>query len=151
MCRAAGHVPEDEQVAWVASLRNRNDLPLLRRDDLAEPILADAAEAVVATVAERHSTFGRHNLLAEAHRMLHGVRFASPDDRVAVAEQITELALARSVLLTPPALHHTPERYLRPDGSSRLRPKNHLLYTTATLLDAESRLLEVAREVGGPR
>ena len=83
--------------------------------------------------------------------MLHGVRFASPDDRVAVAEQITELALARSVLLTPPALHHTPERYLRPDGSSRLRPRNHLLYTTATLLEAESRLLEVARETGGPR
>ena len=73
---------------------------------------------MIATVAERHSTFGRQNLLAEAHRMLHGVRFASPDDRVAVAEQITELALARSVLLTPPSLHHTPERYLRPDGSS---------------------------------
>ncbi len=83
--------------------------------------------------------------------MLHGVRFASPDDRVAVAEQITELAVARSVLLTPPSLHHTPERYFRPDGSSRLRPKNHLLYTTATLLDAETRLLEVARETAGPR
>ena len=149
--RAEGHVPEDEQIAWVSSLSNRNDLPLLTRDDLAEPILADAAEAVIATVAERHSTFGRLNLLAEAHRMLHGVRFASPDDRVAVAEHITELALARSVVLTPTSLHHTPERYLRPDGSSRLRPKNHLLYTTATLLDAESRLLEVARETGGPR
>jgi hypothetical protein len=149
--RAAGQVPEDEQIAWVSSLSSRNDLPLLGRDDLAEPILADAAEAVIATVAERHSTFGRLNLLAEAHRMLHGVRFASPDDRVAVAEQITELALARSVLLTPPELHHTPERYLRPDGSSRLRPRNHLVYSTATLIDAESRLLEVSREVGGPR
>jgi hypothetical protein len=149
--RAAGHVPEDEQVAWVSSLDDRNDLPLLSSDDLGEPIVADAAEAVIAAVAERHSTFGRLNLLAEAHRILHGVRFASPDDRVAVAEQITELALARSVLLTPPSLHHTPERYLRPDGSSRLRPKNHLLYTTATLLEAESRLLEVAREMGGPR
>ena len=147
--RAVGHIAEYEQTAWVSSLSNRNDLPLLCRDDLAEPILADAAAAVVATVAERHSTFGRLNLLAEAHRMLHGVRFSSPDDRVAVAEQITELALSRSVLLTPPSLHHTPERYLRPDGSSRLRPKNHLLYTTATLLDAESRLLEVARETGG--
>ena len=105
----------------------------------------------IATVAERHSTYGRHNLLAEAHRVLHGVRFASPDDRVAVAEQITELAVARSVLLTPPELHHTPERYLRPDGSSRLRPRTHVVYTTAAILEAEARLLEAAREAGGPR
>ena len=37
--RAAGHVPEDEQVAWVSSLSNRNDLPLLqsRRPRRADP------------------------------------------------------------------------------------------------------------------
>ena len=115
--RAASHVAVDEQIAWVFGLRDRNELPLLGRDDLGEPILADAAGAVVATVAEHHSTYGRHNLLAEAHRMLHGVRFASPDDRVAVAEHITKLTIARSLRLTPPSLHHTPERYVRPDGS----------------------------------
>ena len=107
-------------------------------------------QAVVATVAEHHSTYGRQNLLAEAHRMLHGVRFASPDDRVAVAEHIADLAVARSVMLTPPSLHHTPERYVRPDGSSRLRPKSHIVYTTETLLDAEARLLEAARKPAGP-
>jgi conjugative relaxase-like TrwC/TraI family protein len=149
--RAAGHVPEDEQLAWVSSLAGRNDLPLLHTCDLAEPILDDAAQAVVATVAEHHSTYGRQNLLAEAHRMLHGVRFASPDDRVAVAEHITDLAVARSVVLTPPAMHHTPERYVRPDGSSRLRPKNHLVYTTEVLLEAEDRLLEAGREHGAVR
>jgi conjugative relaxase-like TrwC/TraI family protein len=149
--RAAAHVPEGEQLAWVRSLAGRNDLPLLRVDDLGEPILADAAQTVVATVAEHHSTYGRLNLLAEAHRMLHGVRFASPDDRVAVAEAVTDLAVARSLALTPPALHHTPQRYLRPDGSSRLRPKSHILYTTTSLLDAEARLLEAGREGGGPR
>ncbi|GEM_PF-316497 len=149
--RAAGHVPEDEQLAWVSSLAGRNDLPLLRADDLAEPILDDAAQAVVTTVAEHHSTYGRQNLLAEAHRLLHGVRFASPDDRVAVAEHITDLAVARSVVLTPPAMNHTPERYIRPDGSSRLQPRNHLLYTTEVLLDAEARLLEAGREHGAVR
>ena len=110
-------------MAWVSSLAGRNDLPLLRAGDLAEPILADAAGAVVATVAERHATFGRMNLLAEAHRVLHGVRFASPEDRVAVAEHITDLAAARSVALTPPAIHHTPAAYLRADRSSRLRAR----------------------------
>ena len=149
--RAAGHVPEDEQLAWVSSLAGRNDLPLLHADDLAEAILDDAAMAVVTTVAEHHSTYGRQNLLAEAHRLLHGVRFASPDDRVAVAEHITDLAVARSVVLTPPAMHHTPERYVRPDGSSRLQPRNHLVYTTEVLLEAEDRLLEAGREHGAVR
>ena len=154
--RAAGHVPEEEQLAWVSSLAGRNDLPLLRAGDLAEPILNDAAQAVVTTVAEHHSTYGRQNLLAEAHRLLHGVRFASPDDRVAVAEHITDLAVARSVVLTPPAMHHTPERYIRPDGSSRLQPRNHLVYTTdvyttEVLLEAEDRLLEAGREHGAVR
>jgi conjugative relaxase-like TrwC/TraI family protein len=148
--RAASHVAEDEQIAWVSSLKDRNDLPLLRRDDLGEAILADAANAVVTTVAEHHSTYGRQNLLAEAHRMLHGVRFASPDDRVAVADHIAELAIARSVMLTPPSLHHTPERYVRPDGSSRLHPYSRIVYTTEALLGAEARLLEAARKLGAP-
>ena len=149
--RAASHIGKDEQIAWVSSLKDRNDLPLLRRDDLGESILADAAQAVVTTVAEHHSTYGRQNLLAEAHRMLHGVRFASPDDRVVVAEHIAELAIARSVMLTPPSLHHTPERYVRPDGSSRLRPESRIVYTTEALLGAEARLLEAARKLGAPR
>jgi hypothetical protein len=149
--RATSHVAEDDQIGWVSSLKDRNDLPLLCSDDLREPILADAAEAVVVAVAERHSTYGRQNLLAEAHRMLHGVRFASPDERVTVAERITELAVASLVVLTPPSPHHTPERYRRPDGSSRLHPQSHILYTTAMLLDAEARLLEVGRDVGGPQ
>ncbi len=149
--RAAAHVPEDEQLAWVSSLAGRNDLPLLHTNDLAEPILDDAAQAVVTTVAEHHSTYGRQNLLAEAHRLLHGVRFVTPDDRVAVAEHITDLTVARSVVLTPPAMHHTPERYMRPDGSSRLQPRDHLVYTTEVLLDAEDRLLEAGREHGAPR
>jgi hypothetical protein len=149
--RAASHIASDEQIAWVSSLKDRNDLPLLGREDLGEAILADTAHAVVTTVAEHHSTYGRQNLLAEAHRMLHGVRFATPDDRVAVAEHIAELAIARSVMLSPPPLHHTPERYVRPDGSSRLHPESRIVYTTEVLLDAEARLLEAARKLGAPR
>ena len=89
--RAETHVAKDEQLAFVSSLKNRNELPVLHADDLGEAILSDAAEAVVTTVAEHHSTYGRQNLLAEAHRILHGVRFASPGDRVAVAEQSPNL------------------------------------------------------------
>jgi conjugative relaxase-like TrwC/TraI family protein len=149
--RTSSHVAGHEQMAWVKSLKDRNDLPLLSSDDLGEAILADAAEAVVVTVAERHATYGRQNLLAEAHRMLHGVRFVSPDDRVAVAGRITELAFARSVSLTPPQLHHVPERYRRLDGSSRLSPSSRVRYTTTNILEAEERLLDAARQLAGAR
>lgn len=147
--RAAPHVGS-AQVAWVASLSGRNDLPLLRGDDLADPILRDAAAAVLSEVGERHATYGRHNLLAEAHRSLHGVRFASPDDRIAVAERITDLAVDGSVALTPPAAHHTPVRYRRPDGTSRLHPANRIAYTTQAVLDAETRLLAAGRTSHAP-
>jgi conjugative relaxase-like TrwC/TraI family protein len=148
--RADPHVRREHQVAWVTGLKDRNDLPLLRADDLREPILADAAQAVVAEVAERHATFGRMNLLAEAHRILHGVRFASPQDRVAVAERITTLATEQSLSLAQPHLHHTPALYLRADGSSRLRPESRAVYTTQAMLDAEKRLLEAGRTTAGP-
>ena len=149
--RAAKHVALDDQLAFVSALRDRNDLPLLRSDDLGDPILADAAEAVVMTVAERHSTYRRHNLLAEAHRVLHGVRFASPDERVAVAERVTEFAVAKSLRLTPPELCHVPGHFRRADGTSRLRPKTHVVYTTTAILEAETRLIEAARQITGPR
>jgi conjugative relaxase-like TrwC/TraI family protein len=148
--RAVRHVARERQVAWVASLAGRNDLPLLRSADLAEPILADAAEAVLAEVAERHATFSRMNLLAEAHRLLHGARFASPDQRVEVAKRVTALATARSVALAPASEAHVPRRYQRPDGSSRLRPESRVAYTTQALLDAEARLLEAGRDITGP-
>ncbi|MCU4187023.1 relaxase domain-containing protein [Acidiferrimicrobium sp. IK] len=147
--RASRHIG-GEQVAWVANLKDRNDLPLLRADDLADPILQDAAEAVLSGVAERHATYGRQNLLAETHRILHGVRFASPDDRVTVAERITDIAVDRSLSLTPPAMFHTPDRYVRADGSSRLHPASRVVYTTQALLDAEARLLAGGRTVDGP-
>lgn len=148
--RADPHIPVGWQVAWVAGLAGRNDLPLLRADDLAGPILGDTAEAVLVNVGERHATFSRMNLLAEAHRLLHGVRFAHPDDRVTTAEAVTALAVERSVSLAPPDPHHTPTRYRRADGSSRLRPASRVAYTTQTLLDAETRLLATSRAVTGP-
>ena len=147
--RAERYTGED-QCSWVAGLADRNDLPLLRAGDLADEILADAAGVAVQSVAERRATFSRANVLAEVHRQFHGVRFASPAERIAVAERTADLALARSLLVSAPELHHTPERLRRADGSSRFRAKGHEVYTTATLLEAEARLLEAGREVGGP-
>ena len=147
--RAEHYVGRDPE-AWVNGLSNRNDLPLLRAGDLAEEILADAATVALEKVSERRATFSRANVLAEVHRQFHGVRFASPDDRIAVAERTADLATGQSLLLSAPELHFTPERLRRADGTSRFRAKGHEIYTTAVLLEAEGRLLEAGREIGGP-
>jgi conjugative relaxase-like TrwC/TraI family protein len=147
--RAESYVGDDAR-SWVAGLSDRNDLPLLHAADLADGILADAAGVAVLTVAERRATFSRANLLAEVHRQLHGVRFASPEQRIAVAERTVNLATAQSLLVSAPELHHTPKRLRRSDGTSRFRPKGHEIYTTATLLEAEARLLDAGRQISGP-
>ena len=139
-----------KQRSWVAELADRNDLPLLHAGDLSEGILADAASVAVRTVAERRATFSRANLLAELHRQFQGVRFASPDDRIAVVERTADLATEQSLLISAPELHYTPERFRRSDGTSRFRAKGHEIYTTEALLEAEARLLNAGQKTDGP-
>ena len=147
--RAENYVGRDPQ-AWVTGLSGRNDLPLLRAGDLADEILADAAIVTIRTVSERRATFSRANVLAEVHRQFHGVRFASPDDRIAVAERTADMAAEQSLLISAPELHFTPEHLRRADGTSRFRAKGHEIYTAAILIDAETRLLDAGREMDGP-
>ncbi|MCU4183842.1 relaxase domain-containing protein [Acidiferrimicrobium sp. IK] len=144
--RAMDHIGVRPE-AWVSTLRNRNDLPLLRADDLTDEMLSEVAELAVAWQAERRATFSRANIMAEAARQLEGLRCASPDDRMAIIERATDLALGEVVQVTAPELHHTPRRYQRQDGTSRLRPAGHHLYTTESLLDAEQRLLTAGRDI----
>ena len=139
-----------EQSSWVAGLAGRNDLPLLHFGDLADEILDDAAGVAVRTVAERRATFSRANLLAEVHRQFQGVRFASPEDRIVVVERTADLATAQSLVISAPELHSTPQRLRRADGTSRFRAKGHEIYTTATLSEAEARLLEAGQRTDGP-
>jgi len=147
--RAATHVGARPE-AWVTSLRDRNDLPLLRADDLGDDMLAEVAGLAVEWQGERRATFSRANLMAEVARQLAGVRFASSEDRIAVIDRATDMTVSSAVQVTPPELLHTPQRYRRPDGSSRLRPADQHLYTTAALLDAEQRLLDLSHRTDGP-
>ena len=107
--RARPYVGEDT-VAWVQTLRGRNDLPLLRSTDLADPILRDAAAVALMKVSERRATFTRANVLAEVHRELHGVRFASPEDRIQVADRTTSLALGEALLAHATGVAPRPRR-----------------------------------------
>ena len=136
--------------AWVATLKDRCDLPALRAGDLSVEMLAELAQAAREGTAERRSTFTHANVLAEVHRQLRGVRFASYEERLAVAEQTSQLALGGALMVSAPELHHVPERYRRADGTSILRPADQLLYTTESLLDAEQRLLDAGRHTDAP-
>jgi conjugative relaxase-like TrwC/TraI family protein len=148
--RAAGILDTDPN-SWVGTLQGCNDLPLLRCRDLSNEMLDEVARVAVDTVAGKRATFTRPNVFAEVLRQLHGVRFASADDRVRVAERTTDLALTHSLLVSPPDLTHTPVAFRRADGTSRFRARDHETYTTAALLDAEARLLDAGRCLDGPR
>jgi conjugative relaxase-like TrwC/TraI family protein len=139
-----------DPVAWVETLAGRNDLPLLRANDLAEEMLAEAAKVAVHTVAGKRATFARSNIFAEVLRQVHGVRFASADERMVVVERTCDMAVGQALLISAPELAHTPLAFQRADGGSRFRPRGSEIYTTQDLLDAEARLLEAGRSVGGP-
>jgi conjugative relaxase-like TrwC/TraI family protein len=148
--RATGIVGSDPE-AWAATLTDRNELPLLRCTDLSNEMLAGVGKVAVDTVAGKRATFTRSNVFAEVLRQLHGVRFASADDRIRVTERTTTLALDGATLISPPDLAHTPAGFRRDDGTSRFRARDHETYTTETLLDAEARLLDANRCADGPR
>ena len=144
--RRARHYVGKDTVTWAQTLRDRNDLPRLRADDLDDEMLADTAREGRRTARHVHP----RERPGEVHRLLHGVRFAAPDDRIAVAERATDTALADAVALSPRSPHHVPQRFQRADGSSKFRPIGAEVYTTEALLDAETRLLDAGRDVTGP-
>jgi hypothetical protein len=89
-------------------------------------------------------------VLAEVLRQLHGVRFTTPDERVAVAERTTHFALDATLRITPPELAHTPKQFQRPGRTSRFRHTGSELFTSRALLDAEARLLDAGRATAAP-
>jgi len=136
--------------SFIASLAGRNDLPLLRASDLAPEMLAEVAALALSKVAEKRATFTRGNVFAEVLRQLHGVRFATPTGRAAVAVHTTTTALCGAVMLTPPEVGIVPEGFRRVDGTSKFRARGSEVYSTQNLLDAEDRLLLAGRAVDGP-
>ena len=139
-----------QQQGWVAALAGRHDGRLVTAAGVEEGMLRDLSGVVAGVVSEARATFTRANLLAETHRQLAGVRFATPTDRVTVSEHVATLAANRSVMLTPPEPDLLPEHMVRPDGTSRLRARNSEVYASQEILDAETRLLHAGRATDGP-
>ncbi|MER5376301.1 MobF family relaxase [Streptomyces sp. NPDC002553] len=108
--------------------------------------LADAAEQVLAAVAERRTTFRRRHVLAEARRyLMRTLAGATAEDQA--AEEITDRVLAHGDCLdiTPPEINPPHPDLQRADGTSVHRPIGSQTYTTHSLLAAENRLLAAAQ------
>ncbi|HUG84323.1 MAG TPA: AAA family ATPase, partial [Euzebya sp.] len=81
---------------------------------------------------------------------LAGVRFATTRDRQEAVHRIVHAAEQQSVRLTPPELATVPAELRRADGTSVLRPRHSEVFTSADLLAAEDRLLNLGRTTTAP-
>ncbi|POH66069.1 MobF family relaxase [Cryobacterium zongtaii] len=106
---------------------------------------------VVRAVGERRATWRHWNLLAEAARQTMQYRFASASDRETVVGLVVDAAEFASLQITPPEMASSPAPFQRGDGTTVFRPKHSAVFTSTELLNAESRLLNRARDTTGPR
>ena len=135
---------DTEPTAWVHELGGR-DVPAFTNAQFEDEILLDIATTALEVVSSKRPTFSRANVQAEVFRQIQGIRFTDPTERIETAARATDLAIAQALPITTPDLHHTPRFLLRADGTSKFRGAGHWLYTTTTLLDAESRLLDAGQ------
>ena len=138
--------------AWAEHLLapSGEQVPVIRAKDVTLEDIASVGQAVVEQVQAKRSTWRRWNLQAAASRQTTGLRFAATTDRETLVGLIADAAEAASLRLTPPELTVAPAAFTRPDGSSVFRPRHATLYTSAALLAAEDRLLDLARTPTGP-
>jgi conjugative relaxase-like TrwC/TraI family protein len=142
----------EDSTTWATHIiAGRTRPSLLRADDLPLDLLENLGRTVVDVVGAKRSTWRRWNLHAEASRQLMDVRFASTTDREAVLGLIVDAAEHGSIRITPPELARSPIVFQRGDGSSVFRPKHGTLFSSAGLLAAEDRLLELAHTSTGPK
>lgn len=134
---------------WAASVLGTPG-PLLRAGQVPADVVAGIGVVVLDRVGERRSTWRRWNLYAEAARQTMGWRLASAADREELLGAVVASAEAASVRLTPPDLAVTPVEFQRGDGSSVFRPKDSVIYSATSILEAEDRLLALTADVSGP-
>ncbi len=149
--RRADSVLGQDAPTWAEHLLAAGEhSPLIHAKDVTLDEVTAVAQVVVEQVQAKRSTWGRWNLYAEAARQTMGLRFATTTDRETLVGLIADAAEAASLRLTPPELTVAPAAFTRTDRSSVFRPRHATLYTSATLLAAEDRLLDLARTPTGP-
>ncbi|MCB2175248.1 MAG: relaxase domain-containing protein [Actinomycetales bacterium] len=115
------------------------------------PVIDRLAGHTIGQVMTRRSTWTRWNVMAEAARSTRAMRMATPADRTALLERVTDAVLARCVSLQAPDPLIIPAVYARPDGVSQFTRTGEDRHTHHQVLDAEARLLDAASlDAGAP-
>jgi conjugative relaxase-like TrwC/TraI family protein len=140
-----------DATAWSIAACSDKSPTVLRAEDVSLDAISALGFSVMIAVSEKRSTWRHWNLAAEAVRQTMQYRFASATDREAVVGLVTDAAERASLQLTPPELASSPAEFQREDRTSVFRPKHSTVFTSTSLLDAESRLLERARDTSAPR
>lgn len=148
--RAARFVPDGDPVAFARHVTTTGTARAFRADDVPADAIEKAAAQTLRVVSDKKATWTHWNLWAEASRQTLGWRLASATDREAVTARIVGLAQAGSIPLTACEFAPTPTVLQRPDGTSRLRPRHHTVFTSVDVWDAEQRLLDLADHHGAP-
>lgn len=147
--RAAEHLDADP-TEWARAVTTTSSGRTYTARDVPEVAIEEAVATVVGIVSGKRATFKHWNLWAEAERQTMGWRLATAADRELVVGRIVEVAEHRTVVLTPPERAVTPAEMQRDDGTSRLRPRHHLVYTVRSTLDAEDRLVARSQDRTAP-
>ncbi|WP_313556154.1 MobF family relaxase [Miniimonas arenae] len=148
--RASARLGTDATAWATATLTDPAPVAVLRADDVPLDLIDQVGQQVVDVVGEKRATWRRWNLHAEASRQTMEWRFASTVDREAVVGLVVDAAERHSLRLTPPELASSPAAFRRVDGESVFRPKHATVFSAASLLDAEDRLLALSADPTGP-
>ena len=139
-----------DPTGWAYSVLVQTGSVGLCAEDVPLDLVTEVGRQVVAVVGEKRSTWRHWNLWAEASRQTMEWRFATPRDREAAVALIVDAATGASIRLTPPELAASPEAFRWSDGSSRFRPRQSAVFSSADLLAAEDRLLVRANTTTAP-
>jgi conjugative relaxase-like TrwC/TraI family protein len=121
------------------------------QDRLAGASVEQLASLVVSRVEQDRSTWKDTHLQAEADRLARRVAQVTGQDVQALADDVTNAAVRRSVSLTPPELNPVPAQLRHDTGESILRVHRTEQYTSEKTLRTEEAVLAAARTVGGFR
>lgn len=113
-------------------------------------VVEELAGQVLAGVRERRSTWTQWNVFSEAARVTRALITASPADRLALLDLVTDAVLSRCISLEAPAVLQATGRYARPDGGTVFDRPDERTFTDAVILDAETCLLDAAADTSAP-
>ncbi|WP_218973376.1 MobF family relaxase [Actinomyces wuliandei] len=124
--------------------------PPARSADLTDDQVNQMAHRVVSVLQATRPSWTDWNIRAEAERTLRGTRCETPTEHDHLRQRLTQAATGLCVRVDDVDRAHTPARWRRPDGSSRLVPEHDAILTTQQLLDAEDYLVAVSQATTAP-